>query len=401
MVRRGLTSSKSHSFGKLGRLALIPLAMASAAPAAMAQAASAPPLANDAAERQGAALVAQMSAEEKATQLVNTAAAILRLGVPAYQWWTEALHGAMIDRETTNFPEPIGLAATFDEALLRTVASAISLEVRAIHASARAEGRIGQIGNGNGLVVWAPNINIFRDPRWGRGQETYGEDPFLTARMGIAYITGMQGPDPKRPRIIATPKHFAVHSGPESTRNSADVTVSIHDLEDTYLPAFRAAIVDAGAGSIMCAYNGVNGQPSCANEFLLKTKLRQTWGLGGYVVSDCGAVRDIYDPRKFAPDAASAGAVAIKAGVDLECFSGPNRYPEVLAKGLLKDSEIDRALTRLFAARIRTGDLQSDGRAAAPPKPDRIIMPGHRELGLRSAEQSIVLLKNDGVRQKA
>ena len=397
MVKRGLVFSKIQSFGNVGRLAFIPLAMSTAVPPAMAQSTSAPRLANDAAERRAAALVAEMTADEKAAQLVNTARAIPRLGVPAYQWWTEALHGALSDRETTNFPEPIGLAATFNESLLQDVASAISAEVRAIHALARAEGRPGQIGKGNGLVVWAPNINIFRDPRWGRGQETYGEDPFLTARMGVAYITGMQGPDPKRPQVIATPKHFAVHSGPESTRNFADVTVSAHDLEDTYLPAFRAAIVEAGAGSIMCAYNGVNGQPACANEFLLKTKLRQAWGFEGYVVSDCGAVGDIYDPRRFAPDAASAGAVAIKAGVDLECGSGPNRYPEALAKGLLEESDIDRALTRLFAARIRVGDLQPDGRAGTPAKPDRIIMPGHRELGLRSAEQSIVLLKNNGI----
>lgn len=397
MTKHGSVSSKLQSFQKARKLSLIPLAMAGTVPSAMAQSTSAPQLANDAAERQAAALVAQMTADEKAAQMVNSAPAIPRLGVPSYQWWTEALHGAVSDRPATNFPEPIGLAATFNEPLVQDVASAISTEVVAIHATARAEGRRGQIGKGNGLAVWSPNINIFRDPRWGRGQETYGEDPFLTARLGVAYITGMQGPNPKHPQVIATPKHFAVHSGPESTRNFANVNVSAHDLEDTYLPAFRAAIVEGGAGSIMCAYNGVNGQPSCANEFLLGTKLRKAWGFEGYVVSDCGAVRDIYDPRKFAPDAASAGAVAIKAGVDLECGSGPNRYPEALARGLLEESDIDRALTRLFAARIRMGDLQPDGRAAAPAKPERIILPEHRELGLRSAEQSIVLLKNDGV----
>ncbi|MEW9856590.1 glycoside hydrolase family 3 C-terminal domain-containing protein [Novosphingobium sp. M1R2S20] len=378
-------------------MALAPLAMSATVVPAVGQPPSAPALADDSAERQAAALVAQMTADEKAAQMVNSAPAIPRLGVPAYQWWTEALHGAMSDRETTNFPEPIGLAATLNDALIKDVASAISTEVRAIHANARAEGRGGQIGKGNGLAAWSPNINIFRDPRWGRGQETYGEDPFLTAKLGVAYIEGMQGPDPMRPHVIATPKHFAVHSGPESTRNFANVTVSAHDLEDTYLPAFRAAIIEGGAGSIMCAYNAVNGQPACANEFLLQTKLRKAWGFEGYVVSDCGAVRDLFDPRKFVPDAASAGAVAIKSGVDLECISGPNRYAEVLAKGLLKETDLDRALTRLFAARIRTGDLQPGGRAAAPSKPDRIIMPGHRELGLRSAEQSMVLLKNDGV----
>jgi beta-glucosidase len=396
LAKHCLTHSRAWLLQKTGGLALALLAAATGGPQAVAQSTSAPRLANDAAERQAAAIVAQMTADEKALQLVNSAPAISRLGVPPYQWWTEALHGLVSDRPTTNFPEPIGLAATFNEALVQDVASAISTEVRAVHATARAEGRQGQIGRGNVLAVWSPNINIFRDPRWGRGQETYGEDPFLTSRLGLAYIIGMQGPDPKRPLVIATPKHFAVHSGPESTRNSATVTVSPHDLEDTYLPAFRTAIVDGGAGSIMCAYNGVNGQPSCANEFLLSTKLRKAWGFEGYVVSDCGAVRDLYDPRKFAPDAPSAGAMAIKAGVDLECGSGPNRYPGALAKGLLRETEIDRALIRLFAARIRVGDLQPDGRAAAPPKSDRIIVPEHRELGLRSAEQSIVLLKNDG-----
>lgn len=389
-------ASRACLLQRTGALALVMLAGSTGGPQAVAQSTSAPRLANDAAEQQAAALVAQMTAAEKTSQLVNSAPAIPRLGVPTYQWWTEALHGVVSDRPTTNFPEPIGLAATFNEALVQDVASAISTEVQAVHATARAGGRRGQIGRGNGLAVWSPNINIFRDPRWGRGQETYGEDPFLTSRMGLAYIAGMQGPNPKRPRVIATPKHFAVHSGPESTRNSATVTASPHDLEDTYLPASRAAIVEGGAGSIMCAYNGVNGQPSCANEFLLQTKLRKAWGFEGYVVSDCGAVRDLYDPRKFAPDAPSAGAVAIKAGVDLECGSEPNRYPAALAKGLLKESEIERALIRLFAACIRMGDLQPSGQAATPPKPERIIMPGHRELGLRSAEQSIVLLKNNG-----
>lgn len=383
-------------------MTLLPLAVSSLATIAMAQPESDhdAPNATDSqqlVERQAAELVARMTKEEKASQLVNGAPAIPRLGVPAYQWWTEALHGALADRPTTNFPEPIGLAATFNEVLVKDVAAAISAEVRAIHATARAEGRRGQIGKGNGLAVWSPNINIFRDPRWGRGQETYGEDPFLTARLGIAYVTGMQGPDLSSPDVIATPKHFAVHSGPESTRNFATVTVSAHDLEDTYLPAFRAAIVEGGAWSIMCAYNGVNGQPACANTFLLDTKLRKAWGFEGYVVSDCGAVRDLYDPRLFVPDAASAGAVAIRSGVDLECFSGPNRYPEALAKGLLTEADIDPALIRLFAARIRMGDIHPDGTAVTPAKPERIILPEHRELGLRSAEQSIVLLKNDGI----
>src|SRR5438132_12278562 len=230
-------------------------------------------------DRQAAALVAQLTLDEKVDQLLNTAPAIPRLGIPAYNWWTESLHGAIGSVPTTNFPEPIGLAATFDEPLLHDVAATISVEVRALPALGRETGRLGRIGTG--LDTWSPNINIFRDPRWGRGQETYGEDPFLTARMAVAFVRGMQGPDPDHPVVIASPKHFAVHSGPESTRHEANVYVSPHDLEDTYLPAFRAAIVEARAGSIMCAYNRVNGQPACANELLLKERLRGAWKFNG------------------------------------------------------------------------------------------------------------------------
>jgi beta-glucosidase len=230
------------------------------------------------ADEKAAALVAQLTFDEKIDQLLNVAPAIPRLGIPAYNWWTESLHGALGPVPTTNFPEPIGLAASFDQSLLHDVAAAISVEVRALHALGRKTGRLGRIGTG--LDTWSPNINIFRDPRWGRGQETYGEDPFLTARLGVAYVRGMQGPDPDRPDVIASPKHFAVHSGPESTRHEANVFVSPHDLEDTYLPAFRAAIVEGHAGSIMCAYNRVNGQPACASDLLLREPTgssRATW----------------------------------------------------------------------------------------------------------------------------
>ena len=242
------------------------------------------------ADRLAADIVAKLTLDEKFDQLLNTAPAIPRLNIPAYNWWTESLHGAIGPLPSTNFPEPIGLAATFDAPLVQQVAAAISTEVRALHA----------LGPGGvGLDTWAPNINIFRDPRWGRGQETYGEDPWLTAQLGVAFITGMQGEDPGRPDVIATPKHFAVHSGPESTRHSANVFVTPHDLEDTYLPAFRAAIVEARAGSIMCAYNRVDGQPACANEPLLQQRLRGAWGFKGYVVSDCDAVADIYKKHNF------------------------------------------------------------------------------------------------------
>ena len=355
------------------------------------------------AEARATALVAQLTLDEKIEQLLNTAPAIPRLGIPAYNWWTESLHGALGPVPTTNFPEPIGLAATFDTALVRDVAAAISEEVRALHAMGRRTGRLGRIGTG--LDTWSPNINIFRDPRWGRGQETFGEDPFLTARLAVAYVRGMQGDDPDRPDVIATPKHFAVHSGPESTRHHANVYVSPRDLEDTYLPAFRAAIVEGKAGSIMCAYNRVNGQPACASDLLLKEYLRGAWKFRGYVVSDCDAVRDIHEPHKYAPDPAAAVAAALRAGVDNECHTGTlfdagdlgQRYREALERELISESDIDRALIRLFTARYLNGDLPG---VRPPPRVDTsgpVATPEHRSLALRAAEKSLVLLKNDGV----
>ncbi|NLW97197.1 MAG: glycoside hydrolase family 3 protein, partial [Xanthomonadaceae bacterium] len=310
-----------------------------------------------------AEIVARLDTDEKLGQLLNTAPAIPRLGIPAYNWWTESLHGAMGPLPTTNFPEPIGLAATFDPALVQRVAAAIGTEVRGLHALARQTGRTGRIGTG--LNTWSPNINIFRDPRWGRGQETYGEDPFLAARMGVAYVRGIQGDAPGLYDVIATPKHYAVHSGPESTRHHANVYVSRRDLEDTYLPAFRAAIVEGGAGSIMCAYNRVDGVPACASDLLLRDILRGDWGFRGYVVSDCDAVGDIHRHHAFAPDAPAAVAAALRAGVDSECNGATltdtdgltQPYREALARGLLTMADIDRALVRLFAARLRNGDL--------------------------------------------
>jgi len=359
---------------------------------------------NDA-EARARALVARMSFDEKIGQLLNVAPAMPRLGIPAYNWWTESLHGAMGPVPTTNFPEPIGLAASFDAPLLRQVAAAISIEVRALHTLGRQTGHLGRIGTG--LDTWSPNINIFRDPRWGRGQETYGEDPYLTAALGVAFIGGMQGPDPDLPDVVATPKHFAVHSGPESTRHVADVFVSRHDLEDTYLPAFRAAIVDARAGSIMCAYNRIDGQPACGSELLLKEHLRGAWGFKGYVVSDCDAVTDIAEQHKYAPDPAAAVAVALKAGTDNECNTKtlgdvPDleaRYREAWQRGLIGTADIDRALVRLFSARYRTGDLAGlRQRAGKAPVPVTAIgSSAHQDLALQAATKSLVLLKNDGV----
>lgn len=356
------------------------------------------------ADARAGALVARMTLDEKIAQLLNVAPALPRLGIPAYNWWTESLHGALGPVPTTNFPEPIGLAATFDEKLLRDVASAIGTEVQALHTLGRETGRLGRIGTG--LDTWSPNINIFRDPRWGRGQETYGEDPYLTAVLGVAFVQGVQGPDPELPKVIATPKHFAVHSGPEPTRHVANVFVSDHDLEDTYLPAFRAAIVDGKAGSVMCAYNRINGQPACGSNLLLERTLRGAWGFKGYVVSDCDAVTDISVHSKYATDPAAAVAVALKAGTDNECNTQTlsdtpgldQRYREAYQRGLIGMADIDRALVRLFSARLRNGDLAGlPARAHEPVPVTAIDTPEHRALALKAAVESLVLLKNDGV----
>ncbi|HJV43951.1 glycoside hydrolase family 3 protein, partial [Caulobacter sp.] len=376
-------------------LSVSPLALAASASAAESSPARAK------ADRLAADLVAKMTTDEKLDQLLNTAPAIPRLGIPAYNWWTESLHGALGALPTTNFPEPVGLAASFDTALVQEVAGAIGAEVRDLHVLSRQTGRMGRIGTG--LDTWSPNINIFRDPRWGRGQETYGEDPFLTARVGVAFVRGIQGPDPDLPQVIATPKHFAVHSGPESTRHSANVFVSRYDLEDTYLPAFRAAITEGRAGSVMCAYNRIDGQPACASDLLLKDHLRTAWKFDGYVVSDCDAVKDIADNHKYAPDAASAVAAAIRSGVDNECngatltdTAGLARpYAEALNRGLISLADIDQALVRLYSARLRVGDLPGVRDATTPSAPvATVITPEHEALALTAAEKSLVLLKD-------
>jgi beta-glucosidase len=355
-----------------------------------------------AAER-AADLVHRMTLEEKATQLVNQARAIPRLHVPAYDWWSESLHGVAVDG-TTEFPEPVGLAATFDAPRIHEMAVAISTEGRIKHVQAV---RAGHSNIFEGLDFWAPNINIFRDPRWGRGQETYGEDPFLTARMGVAFVTGMQGDDPRYYRAISTPKHFAVHSGPEPTRHKADVAVSKHDELDTYLPAFRATVTEAGAGSVMCAYNSVNGQPACANEFLLEDQLRGKWGFKGYVVSDCEAVRNIFNGHHYKPTQAESSAISLKRGMDNECIDFFAKvtddhdyapYLEAVKQGFLKESDIDVALTRLFTARMRLGMFDPPEMVPYSRIDEGLLDgPEHRALARRLANESMVLLKNDGV----
>jgi len=354
-------------------------------------------------EERAADLVGRMTLEEKASQLVNQARAIPRLDVPAYDWWSESLHGVAVNG-TTEFPEPIGLAATFDTPAIHQMAIAISTEGRIKHAQ---DMRAGHSNIFEGLDFWAPNINIFRDPRWGRGQETYGEDPFLTARMGVAFVTGMQGDDPRYYRVISTPKHFAVHSGPESTRHTADVPISKHDEMDTYLPAFRAAVTEGKADSVMCAYNSINGQPACANQFLLEDQLRSKWGFKGYVVSDCGAVIDIYQGHKFQPTQPQASAISLKRGMDNECVDFTFKvkddhdykpYLDAVKEGYLKESDIDVAVTRLFTARMKLGMFDPPSMVPYSKIDEKQLdSAAHRALARTLADESMVLLKNDGV----
>ncbi len=284
------------------------------------------------------------------------------------------------------------------------MAAAIGVEGRIKHVLAERDGHSNIF---EGLDFWAPNVNIFRDPRWGRGQETYGEDPFLTARLAVAFVTGMQGTDPNYYQVIATPKHFAVHSGPEPTRHFADVDVSRHDEEDTYLPAFRAAIVEGHAGSVMCAYNAINGQPACANEFLLEHTLRDAWQFQGYVVSDCGAVRDVASGHRYRPSQPQSSAIALERGMDNECIDFFEKvkddhdyrpYIEAVRQGYLSERAIDTALVRLFTARIRLGMF--DPPAMVPYSkldPAQLNSSAHRSLARQLANESMVLLKNDGV----
>ena len=353
-------------------------------------------------EQRATDLVRRMTLEEKATQMQNNSAAVPRLKIPAYQWWSEALHGVINDG-VTEYPEPVGLAATFDAPGIHTMAAQIGIEGRIKHVQNLREGHTGIMG---GLDFWSPNLNIFRDPRWGRGQETYGEDPFLTGRMGVAYVTGLQGDDPKYYLAIATPKHYAVHSGPEPTRHFADVDVSKHDQVDTYEPAFRAAIVEGKAGSIMCAYNAINGEPACANQYLLQDQLRGKWGFQGYVVSDCDAVRDVAANHRYRPTQAQGAAISVLRGMDNECVTFTSRFGEPVEKayidavqqGYLPESVLDNALIRLFTARMKLGMFDPPEMVPYSKIDEKELDSAeHRALARKLANESMVLLKNDGV----
>jgi beta-glucosidase len=349
-------------------------------------------------------LISNMTLEEKAAQVGHTAPAIARLGIPEYNWWNEGLHGVARADIATVFPQAIGMAASWDVPLMHKVANVLGTEFRAKYVE-----KVHPNGGTDwyrGLTVWSPNINIFRDPRWGRGQETYGEDPFLTSQLGVAFVSELQGSDPKYLKAIATPKHFAVHSGPESTRHTADVHVSRHDLEDTYLPAFRATVMEAKAESVMCAYNAINGEPACANGTLLQEHLRKDWGFQGYVVSDCGAAADVFIPdgHKFAPNAEAGVTAAFKAGMDLICgdyrnkmSTEPTAIVGAVRHGLLPESVLDKALTRLFVARIKLGMFDPPANNVySKITASQYDTPAHREVALQMAKESLVLLKNSG-----
>jgi beta-glucosidase len=338
-------------------------------------------------------LVGRMTLEEKVGQMMNAAPAIERLGIPEYNWWNECLHGVARAGLATSFPQAIGLGATWDEDLMFRVSTAISDEARAKHHDFVRKGSrlIYQ-----GLTFWSPNINIFRDPRWGRGQETYGEDPFLTGRLGVQFVKGLQGDDPKYLKTIATVKHYAVHSGPEPGRHSFDAVISERDLRETYLPHYEMCIKEGKAYSVMCAYNRYLGEACCGSNLLLNDILRNEWGFDGYVVSDCGAISDIYEGHRIVATPEEAAALAVKAGCDLECSDVYQSLIEAVKKGLITEQEIDVAVKRLFTARFRLGMFDPPEMVKYTTIPyDVVDSKENRELALEAARKSIVLLKNE------
>jgi len=346
-------------------------------------------------------LVSRMTLEEKVAQMNDVAPAIPRLGVPEYNWWNEALHGVARSGLATVFPQAIGLAATWNDSLMLRIATVISDEARAKYHDYIAHDSHQRY---QGLTFWSPNINLFRDPRWGLGQETYGEDPFLTGTMGVQFIRGLQGNDQKYLKTVSTVKHFAVHSGPEPERHTFDAVVSERDLRESYLPHFEMGIKDGGAYSLMCAYNSIDGKPACASDMLLRDVLRDEWKFPGYIVSDCGAIDDIHRRHKYAATPAEAAADGVKTGTDLECSitsaNSSRTYtpslPDAVRQGLIREAQIDTSVYRLFLARFKLGmfDDQSKVRWASIPISD-LDSPMHHTLALHAARESIVLLKNE------
>jgi beta-glucosidase len=343
-------------------------------------------------EQRVADLVGRMTLEEKVGQMMDRAPAIPRLGVPEYNWWNEALHGVARSGLATVFPQAIGMAATWNDSLVFQEATAISDEARAkYHEYLRNDKHLRY----QGLTLWSPNINLFRDPRWGRGQETYGEDPFLTGSLAVQFVRGLQGNDPKYLKTVATVKHFAVHSGPEPERHTFDAKVDERELRETYLPQFERGIREGGAYSLMCAYNRINEKAACADDLLLEDILRGEWGFRGYVVSDCGAIDDIYRGHKVVATAAEASALAVKTGTDLECGSSYAKLIDAVHQGLITEAQLDVSLKRLFLARFKLGMFDPPTRVAYARTPySELDSPAHRALALRAARESMVLLKN-------
>ncbi len=345
-------------------------------------------------EKRAQELIAKLTIEEKASLMMHDSQPVEALGIPAYNWWNEALHGAARNGKATVFPMPIAMAASFDEPLVNEVFTAVSDEARVKNRQARENGHVGWY---QGVTFWTPNINIFRDPRWGRGMETYGEDPYLTGTLGMAVVRGLQGsPDADILKAHACAKHFAVHSGPEWNRHSYNAEVSERDLQETYLPAFKDLVTKANVQEVMIAYNRFRGVPCGANDYLVNTLLRGEWGYKGLVVSDCWAIADFYEEGRhgYSPDGAHAAAAAVHNGTDLNCGDTYRFIPEAVQSGLLAEEEVDRSLERLLAARIRLGEL--DG-AATPwdSLPDEIVEGDeHRALALKMAQETIVLLQN-------
>ena len=336
-------------------------------------------------------LVSKMTLEEKASQLKYDAPAIERLGIPAYNWWNEVLHGVARAGTATVFQQAIGLAAMFDEELQEKIADVISQEARAKY---NGQSRHGDRDIYKGLTVWSPNINIFRDPRWGRGHETYGEDPYLTSRLGVRFIKGLQGSG-KYLKVAACSKHFAVHSGPEAVRHHFDAKANAKDMNETYLPAFEATVKEAEVESVMGAYNRVNGEPACGSETLLKKTLREKWGFQGHVVSDCWAVRDFHENHKVTATAPESAALAIKNGCDLNCGNTYLHMMEAVQEGLVTEDQITLACERLFTTRFLLGMFADDCEYDRIPVTDTDT-DDHDRLALKAAEKSMVLLENDG-----
>ena len=340
-------------------------------------------------------LVSQMTLEEKMSQMLHHAPAIERLGIPAYCWWNESLHGVARAGDATVFPQAIGLGATFDEELVGKIAEVTSVEGRAKYNEfSKHEDR----DIYKGLTFWAPNVNIFRDPRWGRGHETYGEDPYLTGQLGMAFVKGLQGDDPDNPKAAACAKHFAVHSGPEAERHHFDAKVSKQDMYDTYLYAFKRLVKDAKVEAVMGAYNRVNGEPACGSKKLLKDILRRDWGFEGHVVSDCWAIKDFHENHKVTGCEVESAALAVNNGCDLNCGCVFEKLIYAYKAGLVKESTIDAAVERLMEIRLRLGTIPAIHKSNYDDIPyEKVECKEHIELALEAARRSMVLLKNDGI----